>query len=211
MRLFKRAPIVWCALGFITLAAELVLQLVPGVGVAASKVIVPVVECGMLVGAAAVDRGAPLEISYAVAAFRASASALAAIVVSALLVFGAEAFAAYAIAGVNLLSPAGEDTELTTSTLGAVFAVGTLVSLPVLFVPFAVLFESGSFGRAFATSARGFALNVLPLLLFGALALLLIVVGLLTFGVGLIAVFPLVSAASYAAWKDVYAVGAGSG
>jgi len=210
MRLFKRAPVVWCALGFITLAAELLLQLVPGVGVAASKVIVPVIECGMLLGAAAVDRGAPLEISYAMAAFRASASALAAIVVSALLVFGAEALVAYAIAGVNLLSPATEDTDLTTSTLGAVFAVGTLVSLPVLFVPFAVLFESASFGRAFATSAHGFALNVLPLLLFGALALLLIVVGLLTFGVGLIAVFPLVSAASYAAWKDVYAVGTGS-
>ena len=207
MRLFKLAPLNWCVLGFITLAAELSLQLVPGIGVAASKVIVPVVECGMLIGAAAVDRGAPLEIRYAVAAFRARPAALAAIAVSALLIFGAEAFAGYAIAGVNLLVPADDESRLTASTLMAVFAIGTAVSLPVMFVPFAALFENASFGGAFATSARGFALNVAPLALFGVLALVLILIGLLSLGIGLIAVFPLLSAASYAAWKDVYAVG----
>jgi hypothetical protein len=206
MRLFKCAPVNWCVLGFITLAAELALQVVPGIGIAASKVVVPVIECGMLFGAAALDRGAPLEIRYAFAAFGASATALAAIVVSALLVFGAEALTSYALEGVNLLAPGGDEAELANSTLGAMFTIGTLVSLPVLFVPFAVLFDHSSFGRAFATSAHGFALNVLPLLLFGAFALLLIVVGLLTFGVGLIAVLPLLSAASYAAWKDIYAV-----
>ena len=70
------------------------------------------------------------------------------------------------------------------------------------FVPFAALFEGASFTRAFATSARGFALNILPLLIFGALALVLVLVGLLSYGFGLIAVFPLLSAASYAAWKE---------
>ena len=206
MRLFKRAPLNWCVLGFITLATELGLQLVPGIGVAASKVIVPVVECGMLIGAAAVDRGAPLPIRYSVAVFGASPAALAAITVSALLIFGVEALAGYALAGVNLLVPA-EESALTASTLIAVFAIGTAVSLPVLFVPFAALFENASFGRAFAVSARGFALNVAPLALFGVLALVLILIGLLSLGIGLIAVFPLLSAASYAAWKDVYEVG----
>ena len=207
MRLFKRAPVPWCALGFITLAAELALPIVPGIGIAASKVIVPVIECGMLLGAAALDRGNPLEIRYAFSAFGASASALGAIVVSALLVFGAEALTGYALAGVNLLAPEADETELASSTLGAMFTISTLVSLPVLFVPFVVLLDHASFGQAFAISARGFALNALPLLLFGALALLLIVVGLLLLYVGLIAVLPLLSAASYAAWKDVYAVG----
>jgi len=208
MRLFKRAPLNWCVLGFITLATELSLQLVPGIGVAASKVIVPVVECGMLIGAAAVDRGAPLKIRYAVAVFGASPVALAAIVVSALLIFGAEALAGYALAGVNLLVPAGDEGALTASTLVMVFAIGTAVSLPVMFVPFAALFENAPFGRAFAISARGFALNVAPLALFGVLALVLILIGLLSLGIGLIAVFPLLSAASYVAWKDIYAVSA---
>ena len=86
MRMFKRAPMLWCALGFITLASKLALELVPGIGRAASEVIVPVIECGLLIGAAELDRGRPLAIGHAFAAFRAPVRALAAIVVSALLV-----------------------------------------------------------------------------------------------------------------------------
>jgi uncharacterized membrane protein len=206
MRLFKRAPVIWCVLGLITVTAELALNFVPGIGVALAKVIVPVIECGMLLGAAAVDRGEPLQVRLAVAAFAARPAALAAIVVSALLIFGVEAWTAYRIAGINLLENGDGGPSLTAAALASVFAAGTLVSLPVMFVPFAALFDGASFTRAFAASARGFALNVLPLLIFGALALVLVLIGLLSFGFGLIAVFPLLSAASYAAWKDVYAV-----
>ena len=39
--------------------------------------------------------------------------------------------------------------------------------------------------------------------------MVLVALGLLLLGVGLIAVFPLLSAASYAAWKDIFAVNAG--
>ena len=35
MRLFKRAPVLWCALGLITVASEVVLNFVPAIGVAA--------------------------------------------------------------------------------------------------------------------------------------------------------------------------------
>ena len=86
---------------------------------------------------------------------------------------------------------------------------GALASLPVAFVPFAVLFSGASFVDAFASSVRAFALNLAPLLLFAAIAVVLVALGLLLFGVGLIAVFPLLSAASYAAWKDIFAVGVG--
>jgi len=66
-----------------------------------------------------------------------------------------------------------------------------------------VLLQRSAFARAFATSARAFALNVAPLVLFGVLSLALTAVGVLTLWVGLIAVFPLLAAASYAAWKDI--------
>jgi hypothetical protein len=205
MRIFKVAPFAWCALGAITLATEVALELVPGIGAAAAKVIVPVVECGMLVGAAAVDRGERLEIRFAIAAFRARPAALAAIVLSALLVTAVETTVAYALTGANLLAEPG-DERLTATVLLAVVGGGTLASLPLAFVPFAVLLEGATFIRAFAGSLRGFALNVAPLVLFGALALILTMIGLvLLWGVGLVAVFPLLTAASYAAWKDIYA------
>jgi len=44
-------------------------------------------------------------------------------------------------------------------------------------------------------------------LLFGALSLVLVFLGFATFGIGLLLVLPWVTAASYAAWKDVFAVG----
>jgi uncharacterized membrane protein len=208
MRMFKVAPLAWCALGAITLASELALELVPGVGAAAAKVIVPVVECGMLLGAAAIDRGAPLEIRFAMAAFGARPAALAAIVLSALLVTAVETILAYALTGANLLANPN-DERLTATALIGVVGAGTLASLPVAFVPFAVLLEGATFTRAFTGSLRGFALNVVPLVLFGALSLVLTAIGLLAFYVGLAVVFPLLTAASYAAWKDIY-VPAGS-
>jgi hypothetical protein len=204
MRLFKRAPARWCALGGLTLATKLALELVPGIGRAASEVIVPVVECGLLIGAANVDRGAPLDLRCAVAAFRAPPVALAAIVVSSLLVSAAEIFVAYALADVNLLTESA-DAKLTPPVLLAVIGAATLASLPLAFVPMAALFQGARFVRAFSTSLQGFALNMAPLLLFGTLSLLLTLVGLLTFGVGLVAVFPLLAAASYCGWKDIYA------
>jgi hypothetical protein len=206
MRLFKLAPLTWCALGFITLAADLGLQLIPGIGVAASKVIVPLVECGMLIGAAALDRGHPLSLRYAYTAFGARPAALAAIVIGALAVFAAEALAAYYAGGANLLASNPDSDELNSAAAASAVVVGALVSLPVAFVPFAVLLAGASFLEAFATSVRAFTLNLAPLLIFGAFAVVLVVLGLMLFGVGLIAVFPLLSAASYAAWKDIFAV-----
>src|ERR1700681_2487904 len=209
MRLFKLAPITWCALGFITLAADFCLQLVPGIGIAASKVIVPLVECGMLIGAAALDRGQPLSLRYTLTAFGARPGAVAAIVIGALAIFAAEALAAYYFAGANLLAADSESSDLSSAAVIGIVITGALASLPVAFVPFAVLLSGASFVDAFATSVRAFALNLAPLLVFAAIGVVLVALGLLLFGVGLIVVFPLLSAASYAAWKDIFIVDVG--
>ena len=203
MRMFKRAPMLWCALGFITLASKVALELIPGIGRAASEVIVPVIECGLLIGAAELDHGRPRAIGHAFAAFRAPPRALAAIVLSALLVSAAETATAYALAGVNLLADP-TDVRLTTGVLVAVISAATFASLPLVFVPLAALFGQTGFVGAFAASLRGFALNIAPLLLFGVLSLVLTLLGLLLFWIGLVAVLPLLAAASYAAWKDIY-------
>ncbi|MDQ6923352.1 MAG: hypothetical protein M3Z74_04205 [Pseudomonadota bacterium] len=209
MRLFKLAPITWCALGFITLTADLGLQLVPGIGIAASKVIVPLVECGMLIGAAALDRGQPLLLRYGLTAFGARPGAVAAIVIGALAVFAAEALAAYLLAGANLLAPDPDGGDLSSLAVIGPVVTGALASLPVAFVPFAALLADASFADAFESSVRAFSLNLAPLLLFAAIAVVLVALGLLLYGVGLIAVFPLLSAASYAAWKDIFIVDVG--
>jgi len=184
LRLFKRAPWTWCALGVITLGVQLVLEFIPGIGRAAAEVIMPVVECGLLVGAAALDRGTELELRCMLAPFRAPPGALAAIVVSSLIVSVVKFAVAYVLA--------------------AVIGAATLASLPFAFVPFAALFQREGFLRAFAVSFSGFALNAAPLIVFGVISLVLIAVGLLAWLLPLAAIFPLLAAANYAAWKDIY-------
>jgi hypothetical protein len=203
MRLFKRAPRRWCLLGFITLTIKLLFEFTPSIGRAAAEVIVPVIECGLIIGAAQLERDGKLDLNCAWAAFRAPPAALAAIVVSSLIVSAVEFSFAYALAGVNLLADP-DDPRITAGVALAVIGAGALASLPFVFVPPAALFQRAGFVGSFSASLRGFALNTTPLLLFGLISLGLAVVGLLTFWIGLIAVFPLLAAANYAAWKDVY-------
>ena len=74
MRLFKLAPLTWCVLGLITVgdgagAAVRARQSAWRSPRSSSRVI----ECGMIIGAVAVDRGAPLQVRIAFAAFVARA------------------------------------------------------------------------------------------------------------------------------------------
>lgn len=204
MRLWKRAPAMFCALAFLTLVTEIGLNLVPDAGPLVAKVVAPLVACGLLYASVAVASGEPPRLSFAVAVFRADAAALAAVVVASALTFGAEWFAAETLAGINLLRPGDEVVALATPDLLGIYAIGILASLPVTFVPFVALFDGGGFRAAFTRSFEAFALNVPALLLYGVLSFALLVVGLLTYGVGFLIALPLWAASSYAAWRDIF-------
>jgi len=206
MRLVKQRPVTWAMLAFLTLAAEFALEAVPGFGPVLGKIVVPLVACGMLYAAAAADRGGRPSLLYAATAFRAPIPAILAVVVAGAFTFAAEAFAAWWIADVNLLSRDAAGGDLTTTAIAGIYAIGILASLPLTFVPFHVLFERVAPGAAFAASWNGFALNTLPLLVYAAVSLLLLGFGLLTMGIGLVLVLPLWAASSYAAWRDVFGV-----
>jgi hypothetical protein len=206
MRLFKRAPGAWIALAVATLASEFLLEAIPGVGPLAGKVVVPVIACGMLYAARAADRGAEPSVALALAAFRAPASAIVAIVAAGLLTFAAEAATAWWVADVNLLAPDAATPDLTLPEVAGVYTIGVLASLPLTFVPLHVLFERVSPGAAFVASWRAFVLNTMPLLVYAAASLVLLGFGVATMGLGLVLALPLWAASSYAAWKDVFDV-----
>lgn len=205
MRLFKRAPATWAALAAITIATELVLRFVPSLGPLLAEAVVPLVACGLVYAAANADRGAKPALADAAKAFRAPAGAIAAIVASALVTFAAEALAAWWIAGANLLDP-GTTGDIRASVLIGVSAIGILVSLPVMFVPFHVLLEPVAPIAAFAASWNAFALNAIPLIAYAGASLLLLAFGLVTFGLGFVLALPLWIASSYAAWKDIFGI-----
>jgi hypothetical protein len=206
MQLVKRSTVTWLALGLVTFVCQVALATLPEVGGMLGTIIVPLIWCGMLYAAAATDGGGRPLLRYALAAFAAPAGAIAAIVAVGLLTLAAEGLAGWWIAGVNLLAGEGSSADLSFVEIAGIYAIVMLASLPFTFVPFHVLFDGASFGTAFAASWHGFALNTTPLLVYAAASLVLLGLGVATMGIGLVFVLPLCAAASYAAWKDVFAV-----
>jgi uncharacterized membrane protein len=206
MRLWKRAPMTFCAMALAILAGNVLLPLVPLVGVAIAQLVLPLVECGLLYASLAADRGDRPRLGQLVAFVGAPARAQAAVVAAALIVFVAEAFIANVAGGYNMLMPESSTEGISGTTLVVAYASGILVSLPVTFVPFAALFDGESFRTAFAQSGAAFARNLTPLVLYGALSFGLVMVGLVTNGIGLLLALPWSAAASYAAWKDIFGV-----
>ncbi len=206
MRLFKRAPATWIGLAVLTIMTELALKSVPGVGPLLSQLITPLVACGLVYAAAAVDRGSAPSIRHAVLAFRAPPHAIAAIIASALVAFVAEAFAAWWIADINLFVAGASSTELSPAAVAGTLALGILASLPVMFVVFHVLFEQVRPAAAFSASWNAFVLNTIPLLVYSAASMVLLGFGIVTLGLGLALALPLWAASSYAAWKDIFGI-----
>ena len=206
MRLWRRGPGVFALLAVAVIGAEVVLSLIPLVGMLVAELVLPLVACGMLYASLAADRGDQPRVAHLIAILGASPEALLAVIAAGLVVFGSEAVVAYALGGVNLLEPMGRDTTLDSSIVLAIYVAGIAMSLPVMFVPFAALFDGTGTAEAFAESWQGFARNLAPMLLYGVLSLALLVLGWATYGIGLVLALPWWAASSYAAWKDVFGV-----
>ena len=207
MRLWKRGPATFALIAFVVLMVSVLLEPIPIAGFFAANVLAPLLACGLLYASLAADRGDKPRITHLAAVFAAPLSTQWAVVAAGLVMLAAEALTGWQLAGVNLLLPVQDAAALPATTVFAVYTAGVVASLPVTFVPMAALFDGESIGRAFASSARAFALNVPALALLGAFSLALLMVGLATMGVGLILALPWVAAASYAAWKDIYGLG----
>ncbi len=206
MRLFKRAPATWMGLAVLTLACELGLKALPGASGLLGEIVTPLVACGLVYAAAAADRRAALSLRLAVAAFGAGGGAMFAVVAADLLVFAAQALAAWWIADANLLALESTSTDLSVAAILGIQTTGILAALPFTFVPFHVLLERVPPGAAFAASWDAFAQNALPLLAYAAASMLLLGFSALTLGLGFILALPLWAASSYAAWKDIFGV-----
>lgn len=206
MRLWKRGPATFCAIAFIVVIIGVVTDPIPYVGFLAANVLGSLLGTGLIFASLAADRGERPRLRHMLAVFVAPAAAPVAVVAAGLVVFAAEVAAAWSLAGVNLLAPASDAALLTAGTVVATFAVGIAASLPVTFVPFAALFDGAGVADSFALSLRAFRSNVPALAMFAMISFLLVLAGLATMGLGLVLAFPWIAAASYAAWKEIFAV-----
>jgi len=205
MRLWKRGPVVFSLLALVILATNLMLSVLPIAGTLVAQLVLPLLECALLYASLAADRGDRPRMRHLVAVIAAPQAAQAAVVVAGLCVFAAEAVVAQAVGGVNLLVPA-DAGSISGLALVSAYTAGIALSLPLMFVPFAALFDGVGFRQSFAQSVAAFSKNARALVMFGALTLALLLFGLATSGVGLLLALPWSACASYACWKDIFDV-----
>lgn len=207
MRLWRASPAVFAALAGVAIAIELLLPLVPVAGVVLSQILLPLVECGLLYASLAADRRDKPRLRHLLAVLGASPRAQAAIVVSSLIAFGAQALIAGALTDLNLLQPAAFNEHVSLTDVVVIIAAGVALSLPFTFVAPIALFDDPGFVASFAASIGALTRNLAPLLIYAALSLGLFMLGIVTSGLGLLLALPWLAAATYAAWKDVFGVG----
>jgi uncharacterized membrane protein len=204
LRWLKLSPVMLLALAFLTLAVEYLLQQITGGGMIISKVITPLVACSLYVACDRVAAGGKARWSDLLAAFRVSAPSIAAIVLTSLIEFVAEATTADSLSGLNLFLDNGSDDTPDLDTVFIMLAVGFTVSLPFTLTPFFALLDDAGFAGSIRPSVRAFFANVPAFLCYGLLSYLLLMIGIALMGLGVIVAMPLWVAASYSALRDIY-------
>ncbi|MBS1203060.1 MAG: hypothetical protein H6R22_1569 [Chromatiaceae bacterium] len=131
------------------------------------------------------------------------------------LVIGAGTFAVLGTMGDGLTQQAFDPNAMDPEAMAGLgpmvlmpVLLGLLVAVPIamaiLFAPALVALNDVPVLRALELSFIGCWRNILPFLVYGLVALGLVFVGSIPFGLGLLVVFPLLTIAIYLAYRDIY-------
>jgi len=220
---FKTDPWPWIGAIVILYVITVAVGLVPVVGALATTILGPMFTGGLMIGARAQDRGEVFRVEHLFAGFSERAGQLA--LIGVIYLVGGLVIALVVglwLGGSLALSLSGMDpASLETPDPGQVLPriapaillptlVALLLAIPLgmaLFLaPPLVALEELTAIAAMKLSFIGCLKNILPLLVFGLLAALLLLLGSLPFLLGLLIVSPLLMASIYAAYRDIFFV-----
>lgn len=219
---FKTNPLTWILALIAFVGISFALAVIPIVGGLVYGVLSAVLIAGLMFGAREQDRGRDFRMGHLFAGFRDNLGSLALV---GLLYLAGSLLIGILIGGliIGTMMPlvaattGGPMSEL--QDLGALLpalnpvtlialAVGTLLFIPLmmafLFAPALVMLGRLGATEAMKQSFMGCLKNMLPFLVFGALAFLLLIAGAVPLGLGLLVVWPTLTAAIYSAYRDIY-------
>lgn len=223
-RLYARNPLIWIVFFLIYMVLELVLAFaIPVVGAIASALLDPILIAGFMAGCRALELDEELEISHLLAGFRANAGQLAAVGGFYLLGKILLIVAAMGIAGIvigpmpevdfsSLESMDPAQLQLVAHHLTVMGALLLALLMPLLmafwFAPALILFDHMTAKQAMKLSFTACLRNIRPFTLYGVAGSLLFLLGALPFGLGLLAVIPVLFGTSiYTAYRDIFVAG----
>jgi uncharacterized membrane protein len=225
---FSRSMGGWLLAILLFFIISVLVGLVPLVGNLATAILWPIFTAGFMLGARDQDRGEPFRVEHLFKGFQTNVGqlALVGLIYTALgilltilvlavmftLVGSASLGSAAMLGDLGSADPAaasfGIGMLLTTLILALLVIPLTML---ILFAPALVALDGLPAWDAMKTSFRGCLRNIIPFLIYGLLALPLLVVAAIPFGLGLLVVGPALTAAIYVAWREIYHAGVAPG
>jgi hypothetical protein len=209
--LFKVRPVIWILMVIVAGAIFMGLSLIPLLGFAAS-VMLPLLMGGWMLGCERIRNEGELQFEDLFAGFNKHLGPLA---ITGLIYLAATISATIvAIVVAGLLGGALFATQLNTGEVGMFllvllgFLMGLAMMVPVAmliwFAPALVVFHDLPPTQAMKMSFIGCLRNIVPFLIYGLVAMGLVILGAIPFLLGWLVVYPILFCAAYTGYRDIF-------
>jgi len=214
--LFRKAPLMWIIFLVLFFLVHVGLGMVPWIGTLIGTIISPILMGGMALGCRSLETGGDLELEHLLAGFRRNTGPLVAVglmyLVGELVLLSV--FAMFAGMGLLTAVLSGDEAAILSSlSSGLLFlALGGLVTLALAiplvaaywFAPVLAMLHDVPAIPAMKESLFACLRNWLPMLVYGLVMLLLLVVAVIPLGLGLLVWAPLMFATIYTSYRSVF-------
>ncbi len=212
--IFKRDPGMWIALIIVWGVIQLVLGMVPVVGVMLSALLGPALGGGLMFAAREGAEGRPLDINHLFAAFRDESRRNPMLVLGTILVvFNIVMLVVFMIFVGGSMAMMGQPHYNTLAAgmgigmllvLLVFLCLGLLVTMALLYAVPLVMFTDTPPMAAMKSSFAASMVDFMPLLVFSIFYLLLALLAAIPLGLGFLLLLPVTVCAIYASYRDIY-------
>lgn len=215
--LFLKNPVMWVVLVALLIVGAMIVALIPFLGGIALSLVWPILMAGLLLGCRALEGGQPLELPHLWAGFQTGdrLSQLVVVGVAYLIASVVVMGIVFAAVGVPLLQAMKAGSTAGAGTLfsmAGTFLTGLLIALALLvpvimaiwFAPALIVFNKLDAIPAMKQSFAACLRNIVPFLIYGVIAFALNIVAAIPFGLGYLALVPVLACSLYMSYKDIF-------
>ncbi|HXZ91294.1 MAG TPA: BPSS1780 family membrane protein [Burkholderiales bacterium] len=208
--LFRQQPVVWILIVIIFVAMSVALSAIPVLGRLAVQLLTPVFTGGIMLGCRAMDEGGEMGVGSLFAGFSVNGGRLALLGLASMAAVAVVLLLVGLVLGMGgaLLGFGGNAASVAFTTTLLAMLIVLALTLPIYmalwFAPALIALNDLTIGAALAASFRGCLRNVVPFLVYGAVAFVFLILASIPLGLGLLVMIPVLFASVYTAYRDIY-------
>lgn len=211
-QIFVKNPGVWIAITVIMMVIYVVLGMIPLLGHLATSLLTPVFSAGILLGCKSLAEGGELRIDHLFAGFKDNVSNLVMLgvfyLIGLLLIFAAVFLVGGGAALTGAVMGQGRGAGMAFGGFFLAMLVMLALSVPLVmamwFAPALVVFRQVAPFDAMKASFGACLKNMIPFLIYGVIALVLLAVAVVPFGLGLLVLGPVLAGSLYASYVEIF-------